>query len=100
MKGGQLLKIKEEIYKGTYKWFEYNTLSGPTADGTRMREVAKTCSPNHRCKLAVQREEENLIYYQMVMMMELTSDAYMDESSGKGLSRHSIENMVLCVVST
>ena len=60
----------------------------------RMREVAKTCSPNHRCKLAVQREEENLIYYQMVMMMELTSDAYMDESSGKGLSRHSIENVV------
>jgi len=45
-----------------------------------MREVAKTCSPNHRCKLAVQREEENLIYYQMVMMMELTSEAYMDES--------------------
>ena len=40
------------------KWLEYNTLSGPTADGTRMREVAKTCSPNHWCTLTVQREEE------------------------------------------
>jgi hypothetical protein len=28
-----------------------------------MREVAKTYSPNHRCMLAVQREEKNLIYY-------------------------------------
>ena len=65
-----------------------------------MREVAKTCSPNHRCTLAVQREEENLIYYQMVMTMELTSEAYRDESSGNGLSRQYIENIVLCVVST
>jgi hypothetical protein len=32
----------------------------------------------------VQREEENLIYYQRVMTMELTSEAYMDESSGMG----------------
>ena len=33
-KGGQLSKI-EEIYKGTYKWFKYNTFGGPTTDGTR-----------------------------------------------------------------
>jgi hypothetical protein len=63
-----------------------------------MREVAKTSSPNHRCTLAVQREEENLIYYQKVMTMELTSEAYMDESSGNGLSRQSNKNMVLCAV--
>jgi hypothetical protein len=65
-----------------------------------MREVVKTCSPNHQCTLAVQREEENLIYYQRVMTMELTSEAYWDESSSNCLSRQSIENIVLCVVST
>jgi hypothetical protein len=31
--------------------------------------------------------------------MELTNESYIDESSGNGLSRQAIENMVLCVVS-